>query len=299
MRSHNRMFLAAGMTAAALGGAALAFHRWVTRRAAGQWFDAEGVRLFFTEDGQGEPVLLLHGFAAHADVNWRRPGVIPALIPYFRVLALDLRGHGLSDKPHEPAAYGLEFARDVIRLLDYFGIPRVRLAGYSLGGFIALKAATLNPDRIRSLAVMGAGWESPDQPGLLAAMPHIQRALLTGRPLKPLSAYLEGERHAPGLLNTLWVNVMVRFYNDPQALAAVVASLPELAVTESDVRALPMPVLALAGDKDPLRLSTEALAARAPHCERVIIPGADHLTTLMQPQTKQALRDFFLSHDHS
>ena len=170
---------------------------------------------------------------------------------------------------------------------------------YSLGGFIALKAATLNPDRIRSLAVMGAGWESPDQPGLLAAMPHIQRALLTGRPLKPLSAYLEGERHAPGLLNTLWVNVMVRFYNDPQALAAVVASLPELAVTESDVRALPMPVLALAGDKDPLRLSTEALAARAPHCERVIIPGADHLTTLMQPQTKQALRDFFLSHDHS
>ncbi len=83
---------------------------------------------------------------------------------------------------------------------------------------------------------MGAGWESPDQPGLLAAMPHIQRALMTGRPLKPLSAYLEGDRHTPGVLNTLWVNIMVRFYNDPLALAAVVASLPELAVTESEVR---------------------------------------------------------------
>ena len=145
-----------------LGAGAIAFPLWrILHRTPGQLFDSSGVDLYYTVSGSGEPVVLLHGFAVQSDLNWRLPGVTRALARDFQVIALDLRGHGRSGKPYEPEQYGLEMAKDVVRLLDHLGIERAHVVGYSLGGFIALKLAMLHPERIISLSALGAGRESP------------------------------------------------------------------------------------------------------------------------------------------
>jgi pimeloyl-ACP methyl ester carboxylesterase len=102
---------------------------WITRRAEGRTFSAGDVRLHFTDEGAGTPVVLLHGFAVNADLNWRLPGVTQALSRNHRVIALDLRGHGLSDKPHDPERYGFAMAQDVIELLDHLGIAEALESG--------------------------------------------------------------------------------------------------------------------------------------------------------------------------
>jgi len=126
-------------------------------RVEGQFFTSDGTAIHYTVEGEGELVVLLHGFAVNAHLNWRLPGVIDKLKSDFQVIAMDLRSHGLSSKPHDSSAYAKQMARDVVNLLDHLEIDQAHLVGYSLGGFIALKT----PDRWHSVIPMGAGWEDP------------------------------------------------------------------------------------------------------------------------------------------
>src|ERR1035438_9843763 len=104
------------------------------------------------------PVFLHHGFIANADINWVRPGIVAALTNAGRqVVALDARGHGSSDKPHDPSYYGEEkMARDLRQLFDSIGAVRVDLVGYSMGAIVSLIAASQD-ERIRRLVVGGVG----------------------------------------------------------------------------------------------------------------------------------------------
>ncbi len=86
------------------------------------------------------------------------PRVFQRLSRRYRVIALDNRGHGKSDKPYDPAQYGLELVDDVVRLMDHLGIAKAHVVGYSLGGFITLKLALRHPERLLSAAPCGAGW---------------------------------------------------------------------------------------------------------------------------------------------
>jgi pimeloyl-ACP methyl ester carboxylesterase len=86
--------------------------------------NSAGVRIRYVEAGQGPPVVLIHGYIANADRHWVQTGVFANLAADHRVIALDCRGHGQSDKPTERGAYGLEMANDVLRLLDHLKIRR-------------------------------------------------------------------------------------------------------------------------------------------------------------------------------
>lgn len=132
------------------------------KRSSGAYLEHEGIRLFYTEAGEGEPIILLHGFAVNGDLNWRLTGMIETLSKEYHVVVLDQRGHGLSSKPHEPEAYGEEMTHDVIHLMDHLHIAKAHVAGYSLGGYVALKATSLHPDRLLTAGVLGAGWQDPD-----------------------------------------------------------------------------------------------------------------------------------------
>ena len=103
-------------------------------------------------------MILLHGLACEHVVNWMLPRVFQRLARRYRVIALDIRGHGRSGKPWDPALYGLELVEDVVRLMDYLGIARAHVVGYSLGGFIALKLALRHPERLLSAVPCAAGW---------------------------------------------------------------------------------------------------------------------------------------------
>src|SRR5690349_10160902 len=101
-------------------------------RAEEQSFNSNGVRIHYYVEGKGEPVLLIHGFAVNAQLQWGLPGIIKDLAKDHRVITLDLRGHGKSDKPTEVKQYGTEMVEDVVRLLDHLKIKKAHVVGYSM-----------------------------------------------------------------------------------------------------------------------------------------------------------------------
>lgn len=220
-----------------------------------QSFDSAGTRLYYFEQGQGEPVVLIHGWLSSAGVNWALPGLSEALAENFRVIALDVRGHGLSDKPTDEAAYGPQLVEDVARLLDHLEIEQAHLVGYSMGGIIAARFVVDHPDRAISCTLGGMGWL---QEGGLGQWAFAQ----IGR-------------------------------NDPDRAAHVVCgrSLARLALTRDELAGIETPVQVVVGADDRLiqRLYVEPLAAARPDWPIVEIPDAGHLTCFLQPQFKAAL----------
>jgi pimeloyl-ACP methyl ester carboxylesterase len=264
----------------------------LTQRVEGRYFDSPGIRLHYTDEGRGDAVVLLHGFAVNSDINWRLTGIHAELVRRYRVLALDLRGHGLSDKPHGEGAYGLTMTADIIGLLDHLRIERAHLVGYSLGGFVALKSAALYPERIRSTTLIGAGWEAPDSDLFVSAIPRLQETLIRGGSIGPLSESLEGARDPPSLLHAWSVHLMTGYFNDPHALAALIGSLPQLALQDSELRVIHGPVLAIVGERDPFRPSAAALCGRLEDYRMVVVDGADHIRLACEPQTITSLLGF-------
>ena len=99
-----------------------------------KFFDSKGVKIRYVDVGRGEPVVLIHGFSSSLDANWGAPRIIDTLAKDFRVIALDCRGHGKSDKPHDGSKYGNEMIEDVARLMDHLNIPKAHIVGYSRAG---------------------------------------------------------------------------------------------------------------------------------------------------------------------
>jgi pimeloyl-ACP methyl ester carboxylesterase len=113
-----------------------------------QFFDSNGVRIRYVDQGSGPPVVLIHGFSGSLDTGWVETGVLPNLATDYRVIALDCRGHGKSDKPHDPQSYGLQMSEDVVRLLDHLNISRAHIVGHSMGAGIVAKLLITHPDRV-------------------------------------------------------------------------------------------------------------------------------------------------------
>src|SRR5437879_3439282 len=123
-----------------------------------QFFDAKGVKIHYVVEGRGEPVVLIHGLYASAETNWRLPGVIAELAKDHQVIALDMPGHGRSDKPDKEEAYGVQIVEDVVLLLDHLKISKAHIVGYSLGGTVTMKLLARHPERVISATVGGMGW---------------------------------------------------------------------------------------------------------------------------------------------
>lgn len=264
----------------------------LTQRVEGHYFDSAGARLHYSDEGQGDAVILLHGFAVNADLNWRLSGIVDGLKGRFRLVIPDLRGHGLSAKPHTDEAYGAAMVADVTRLMEHLQIHKAHLVGYSLGGFIVLRFAVDQPQRLRSAVLLGAGWEPPDNSAFLAAIPALQRRLRQGRSIGPLSEYLGGPRAPPSTLHAWSVHLMTGYFNDPLALAALLEGLPGITVSEAELRYLHNPVLAIVGENDPFRVSASALCGRLADYRMVIVAGVDHVRLASTERTIASLARF-------
>ena len=251
-------------------------------------FDSDGVGLRYLDCGAGEPVILLHGFALTAEMNWAPTGLLEALPAAYRLVALDQRGHGRSDKPHDPAAYGSAFAEDVLRLMDHLGIESAYLVGYSMGGRIALKLLVDHPDRVRAAVLGGQGWRPPG-----SGLPE---------PVRPWAAALDEISDGGGsVTDALWPpdwpppTPQMRAgldANDPQALVAVLRGLAGLDVTAEALADNHVPTLAVFGEEDWGRPAVEALAELKPRVTVVALPGSDHLSAIVDPGLERAVLEF-------
>src|ERR1700687_4665608 len=122
-------------------------------------FKNGGVEIAYLDEGAGEPIVLVDGFASNKEVNWVHPGWVTTLTRTGRrVIALDNRGHGASSKLYEPSAYhSATMAEDVRALLDHLNIERADVMGYSMGARIAAFVTVNHPARVRSVVLGGLG----------------------------------------------------------------------------------------------------------------------------------------------
>ncbi len=245
----------------------------------------DGVRLAYDVAGDGAPVLLLHGFAADARTNWTAPGVVGALVDAGRqVIAYDARGHGRSDKPHDPAAYADDaMVRDAQGLLDELGVERVDVVGYSMGAMTTTRLL-LADRRVRSavLGGIGAGLLRPRPPEVTDALADALLADDIGSVSDPTGRAFRRFAEGTGA--------------DRHALAAVQRSARWTGVPE--LARITVPVLVLAGSDDTLVGSPQELAEQIPGA-RLRLVGGDHLGAVLDPEFAPAIVEFLAEVDAS
>ncbi len=261
------------------------------------YFVSDGEKIRYIEQGQGEPIVLIHGFTATAEANWVMPGILTKLAEDFRVIAIDNRGHGKSDKPHDPAEYGDKMVGDVIALLDHLGLEKAHIAGYSMGGFITMRMLALAPERFITATVGGAGWQPPG--AVNPQMSALAESLENGNGLRPLLEALNPVGAEPPTEEQIqMMDQMVLAQNDPMALAAVIRGMEKLGVEETVLESNTVPTLAVIGSLDPLKEGVDAMDGVMKNLEVKVLEGADHMTALMNPQYSTAfaaaIRDFVI-----
>jgi pimeloyl-ACP methyl ester carboxylesterase len=241
---------------------------------------SDGVRLVFDDRGSGPPTVLVHGFASNRQTNWIGPGWYDVLIAAGRrVIALDLRGHGASDKPHDSASYDEgRMARDVVELLDHLDVARADYMGYSMGGFIGVSALASAPQRFGRAVLAGIGKNYTS----LSIVDPVEIA--------------DG-LHAPSLdqVKGATPRQFRRFAeasgNDLAALAACMLR-PRRSLTADELSQVPNEVLVITGEKDTISGPPEPLAAIFPHGRCALIPQRDHMTAVGDKAYKAAVLDF-------
>ena len=248
---------------------------------------SNGVWIHFEQDGEpGWPtVLLAHGFASSAEDNWVASGWVKRLREAKRrTVRLDFRGHGRSDKPHDPAAYGLDqLAGDVEEVLRYANARTVDLFGYSMGARISLHVLERKPARLRSVILGGVGANVlrglPQNDEIAAALEATDPTTVTSPAGRAFRAFAESRG------------------NDLRALAAVRRG-PRSAAPDRDALAkLQVPALVWAGSKDTLVGDPAGLAALIPGARTAVIPDADHLTAVGHPASFDAVLGFLAELD--
>ncbi len=239
-----------------------------------------GIKIAYEIMGEGSPIVLVHGFASNRVTNWRVPGWYDALVQAGRqVIALDVRGHGESDKPHVREAYEEgELAGDVVRLLDQLGLRQADVMGYSMGGFITLRLLHDAPERVRRAVVAGVGEN------------------YYGRGVVETDAIAAGLRAPSAAQVTDAVPRQFRLFaeqgkNDLEALALCMTR-ERRAITGLEFEGLRVPVLIVVGEKDTITGPPGVLAAAVPGSRVVVVPNRDHMTSVGDKVYKAAVVEF-------
>jgi pimeloyl-ACP methyl ester carboxylesterase len=260
-------------------------------------FLSNGVKIHYIEEGQGEPVILIHGFSANAMMNWVLPGVFANLSKHYHVVALDNRGHGRSGKPHEIEKYGPEMVEDVVRLLDHLHIEKAHIVGYSMGGFITEKLVVTHPERVICAVVGGAGWRRPDDKNPIIEA--VAKSLEEGNGIAPLmKALTPAGLPVPTDEQLKARNQLIMANNDPKALAACIRGMRNLEITKQQLEQNKVPVLAIIGEKDPLKVGVDEMTGVLANLKVVVVANGDHMSTFQSPKFTGSVNEFLRAHSH-
>jgi pimeloyl-ACP methyl ester carboxylesterase len=233
------------------------------------------VEIAYLDEGEGDPIVLVHGFASNKETNWVMPGWTTTLRrDNRRVIALDNRGHGRSTKLYDPADYHTDImASDVGALIEHLDLGRADLMGYSLGSRISAVLAARRPELVRSVILGGAGIRLIDNAGLRdeiadsLEMPSL--AEVTDPMGKRFRAFAEQTR------------------SDLRALAACLRGSRQ-PMRMDDITNVRAPALVAVGTKDDITGSPHELAALIPNGRAIDIPDRDHMLAVGDKVFKNA-----------
>jgi pimeloyl-ACP methyl ester carboxylesterase len=239
-----------------------------------------GVRIHYTTAGDG-PVLVLHHGTMGSGPDWVDLGYVDALKDRHTLILIDARGHGQSDKPHDPKAYDLPLrAADVVAVLDDLRVQRADFLGYSMGGWIGFGLAKHVPQRFNSFILGGAHPYAENTQAIRDRMPEDKAAFAAGLD-KTYGALLTPARRARLLTNDL------------VALRALTQDRDDV----SDVLpTMTMPSLVFCGELDPRLAQARQAASEMPNASFLGLPGCDHIgtprrTDVIMPRIKTFLRE--------
>jgi pimeloyl-ACP methyl ester carboxylesterase len=242
-------------------------------------FHNGGVEIAYLEEGEGDPILLVHGFASTKNVNWVYPGWVSELKKNRRrVIALDNRGHGDSAKLYDPEAYRIPtMAGDVTALMDHLGIERADIMGYSLGARMTAWLARYQPQRLRSAIFGGIGI------GLIEG----------GGPGENVAAALEASslEEVTDPVGRTFRAFADQTRSDRRALAACLRGSRGL-MTKEEAAGIAVPVLIAVGTADEVAGSAQALGKIIPGSQVLDIPNRDHMRAVGDKVYKAGVLEF-------
>ena len=242
-------------------------------------FHNGAVEIAYLDEGEGEPIVLVHGFASSKNVNWVYPTWVSELKKAGRrVIALDNRGHGDSGKLYDPAQYEIAImAGDVVALMDHLGIERADIMGYSLGSRMTAVLALSHPQRLRSaiLGGIGIGMITGGGPGenVVLALEAPSLDDVTDPVGRTFRAFADQTR------------------SDRRALAACLRGSRRL-MTRDEAARIDVPVLIAVGTTDEIAGSAQALGEIIPGAEVLDIPNRDHMRAVGDKVYKTGVIDF-------
>lgn len=240
---------------------------------------SDGVKIHYLDLGSsGTPVILIHGYTANAEGKWIKSNIAQTLAKNHRVIAIDARGHGKSDKPHDPNRYGPRMASDVIELMDQLKIAKAHVHGYSMGGSILTQLLARHHDRIITAIYGGSGPQETD-PKWIAQVPKDVDPPAANDPKAPRG---ESWSSYPGY--------------DRAALDAVQKYPWKPGDRDIDLQKVKVPVLAIVGSLDRPNARTHRLQRELKGAQIVIVPGETHGSVHLNPTYTATLVKFIDAH---
>jgi pimeloyl-ACP methyl ester carboxylesterase len=238
----------------------------------------DGLNIAYESVGEGPPVLLLHGFASSAEQNWRATGWVRSLATAgLRAISFDFRGHGDSDKPHDPDMYGDKMLADAVTVMEAADAPTAAVIGYSMGGMLGIRLLLDSPERVRRLVAAGVGEHYFSRP-------------LHYRKIADALQAPDNLRLADPLVRRFRAFATQKS-KDRAALAACIRrEFPRL--PQAALAAAKRPVLVVAGDADESAGAPEPLAAAFPDGRALRLPGRNHMTAVGDARHKRAATAF-------
>jgi pimeloyl-ACP methyl ester carboxylesterase len=244
-----------------------------------QKFNSAGVDIAFQDEGQGAPLLLIHGFASNGRVNWQATGWVKTLLAAgYRVITIDNRGHGESQKLYDPQQYSAPMmAEDAARLLEHLGIVKAAIMGYSMGARISAFLTMQRPELVSRVIFAGLAERMVlGVPGAEAIAQGLAAA--TARDITDLSArafriFAESTK------------------SDLKALAACILS-SRVKIKPEALSRIACPVLVVAGEVDDVAGPVQPLVDLIPGAVGVLLPGRNHMNAVGDSGYKKAVLAF-------
>jgi pimeloyl-ACP methyl ester carboxylesterase len=243
-----------------------------------KFFDSNGVRIQYVDQGNGDAIVLLHGDGGTLN-TWIDSGVLPNLAQDYRVIAFDTRGSGKSGKPRDVKAYGREQGLDVIRLLNHLGIRRAHIIGYSMGAHTTAQLLTTHAERFISATLGGAAgrfrWTDEQAAGAEQEASESERECVSRSQIYRL-APTNAPKPDEEAIKRLSAACMANPNEDRFARAARTRSRKDYVITPTQVASVKVPTLGIVGSLDGYLTDFQELRKLRPEVKLVVIDGATH-----------------------